>query len=98
MELDEAAYLFDLVARVPQRLHPLPRHAGPDDVVVVEADAARADRAGLRLADVMEEGGKAQEALGARLLDDGDRMGEHVLMPVDRVLLESEGGKLRQEL
>ena len=53
----------DVGGRVAQRLHPPPRHARPDDVVVVERRALAglvATRA--RLADVVEQRGQAGEA------------------------------------
>ena len=61
-------------------------------------DASGTDRACQRLADVVEEGGQAKNLVRARLFDDGDRMGEDVLVPLNRVLLESQGRKLGKEL
>ena len=45
MKLYEACDVVDLVGRVAQLLHALAGHPRPDDVVVMEMDPARADRA-----------------------------------------------------
>ena len=57
------------------------------------------------LADVVEQGGEAGEVVrravrlaGGDVADDGDGVGEHVLVPVDRVLLEAHRRDLGQEL
>ena len=44
--------------------HPLLGHARADDLVVVEAHTARRERAGLRLADVVEQRGEPHDQLG----------------------------------
>jgi hypothetical protein len=46
----------------------------------------------------VEQRGQPDDALGPRLLHHRDGVGEDVLVAVDRVLLEGEGGQLRQEL
>ena len=83
---------------IAQRGHPLAGHPGADDLVVVEGHAASAEGAGLRLADVVEEGGQAQQPVGLGLVHHGQGVGEHVLVPVDRVLLERQAGQLGQEI
>jgi hypothetical protein len=98
VEVDQTGHLVDHLARVPQRPEPLLGHARPDHLVVVEADAAGADRAGLGLADVVEERGEADPQLGPGVAHHGDRVREHVLVLVDRVLLELHGVELGQEL
>ncbi len=98
MEIDEARDVVDDLGREPERAQPLLRHARADDLVVVEADTARTDRARLRLADVVQERGETHAQLGTRLAHDCDRVGEHVLVLMDRVLLELHGVELGQEL
>ena len=99
MQFDQPAHLFDVVGRVTQGAHAVARHPGAHELVMVEADRpSRPERAGLGLADVVEERGKANYPAGAGPLHDGDGVGEHVLVAVDRVLFESEGGQLREEL
>jgi hypothetical protein len=63
------------------------------DLVVVEADTARTDRARLRLADVVQERGGTHSQLRA-FAHHCDRVGEHVLVLMDRVLLELHGVEL----
>ena len=56
------------------------------------------ERARLRLADVVEQRGEAHDQLGPRVAHDRDRVREHVLVGVDRVLLEPHRVELGQEL
>ena len=88
----------DDVVRVLQRPHPLLGHARADHLVVVEAHAAAGERAGLGLADVVEQRGQAHEQLGPRVAHHRDGVREHVLVRVDRVLLEPHLVELGQEL
>ena len=82
-----------------QRPHPVAGHAGPDHLVVVERHLpAGPERPGLGLAHVVEQRRQAQDALGLALLDHRDGVGQHVLVAVDRVLLERQGRQLGQEL
>ena len=83
---------------IAQGAEPLLGHAGADDVVEVEAHALGPERAGLRLADVVEERGEAHRQLRARLGHHGDRVGQDVLVVVDRVLLEGQAGQFGEEL
>ena len=64
----------------------------------MEMDPAGTDRPGPRLADVVEQGGEPENLVGTRLLDHGDGVGEDVLVPLDRVLLERKRRQLREEL
>ena len=110
MQGDELGDGVDVGGRVAQRLHPLARHPRADDVVVVERRAlARLVATRARLADVVEQRGQAGDAeveggraVGdgrrADVLDDGDRVAEHVLVAVDRVVLEAQRRQLGQEL
>ena len=99
MELDEAHDVVELVVRVAQRDHPLAGHARPDHLVVVEHHLALgAERARLGLAHVVEERGQPEDLVGGRVLDDGDRVRQHVLVAMDRVLLQRQSRQLGQEL
>ena len=98
MKPHELLDVVDDFARIAQLLHSLSRHPRPDDVVVVEVHPTGTNRARQRLADVMEERRQAKSPVGSRLLDDGDRMGENVLVPLNRVLLEGESRELGKEL
>ena len=69
-----------------------------DHLVVVEAHTAVGERAGLGLADVVEQRGQAHHQLGPRVAHHGDRVREHVLVGVDRILLEAHAVELGQEL
>ena len=89
---------------VAQLGQPLLGHLGPDHLVQVEGHPLRPDPAGAGLADVVEQGGHAQGEVGlvgvegGRPLDHRDGVPQHVLVPVDRVLLQGQGGQLGQEL
>jgi hypothetical protein len=99
VELDEAADLVDVVARVPEALHAVAGHAGADHLVVVEHDLApRPKERVFGLPMSWNRAASPHDPLGPRVLDHGDRVGEHVLVGVDRVLLEGEGGQLGEEL
>ena len=99
MELDQAAHGSDVVGRIPQGAHPLLGHAGPDDLVVVERHTVRSEGARLGLPHVVEQRRQPQDPVVARgALDDGDGVGQHVLVAVDGVLLQAEGRQLGQEL
>ena len=98
MQVDELAHRLDVVVGVLQGPHAVAGHAGADHLVVVEAHAGVADRAGLGLADVVQQRGEAHDALGPGLGHDRDGVGQHVLVAVDRVLLEAHGRQLGQEL
>ncbi len=90
--------------RVAQLGQPLLGHLGPDHLVQVEGHPLRPDPAGPGLADVVEQGGHAQGQVGlvgvegGRPLDHRDGVPQHVLVPVDRVLLQGQGWQLGQEL
>ena len=98
VQLDQPHHGVDVGGRVAQRLHARPRHARADHLVVVEAHAAVGDGARARLADVVEERGQAEQPVLRGLVDDGQGVGQHVLVPVDRVLLERQARQLGQEL
>ena len=98
MEPHELLYVVNDLGRIAQLLHSLAGHPRPDDVVVMKMDPAGTDRTRQGLADVVEERSQAQSPLRTCLLDDGDRMRENVLVPLDRVLLEGERRQLGQEL
>jgi hypothetical protein len=98
VHLHEPGHGLDVVVRVPQGPHPVARHPCSHDLVVMEGDAVRPDATGGRLADVMEQSSETQQSIGAGLVHHGDRVGEHVLVPVDRVLLEGQRRQLGQEL
>ena len=92
VQVHELHDVVDDVVRVLQRPQPLLGHARADHLVVVEAHAAVGERPGLRLADVVEQRGEAHDQLGPRVAHDRDRVREHVLVRVDRVLLEPHRG------
>ena len=98
MEVDQLGHHVHVVVRVPQGLHPVAGHPGPDHLVVVEGDPAVDEGPGPRLADVVEEGGQSEQPVGAGLVHHGQGVGQHVLVPVDRILLEGEPGQLGEEL
>ena len=66
------------------------RHASAYDLMVVEGDLAVLDPTGRRLADIVEQRGHAESQAGRRLRRNGDAVGQHVLVTVDRVLLHGE--------
>ena len=70
--------------------------SGADDLVVVERHAVRPDRSGLRLGHVVEQRRQPHEQLRRGLAHHRDGVGQHVLVPVDRVLLQAHGGQLGQ--
>ena len=80
---------------VPQGREAVAGHAGAHHLVVVEGDPARTEGPGPGLADVVEQGGQAQQPVGARLVDHGQGVGQHVLVAVDGVLLEGEARAAR---
>ena len=98
VQLDQPGDGVDVGAGIAQRLHALAGHASADDLVVMEGHAAGAERPRLRLPDVVEEGGEAQQPIRTNLLHHGDGVGEHVLVTLDGVLLERQRRQLRQEL
>src|SRR6185436_15747185 len=55
VHLDETGDVVHHVCRVPQRLEAFARHARPDYRVMVEGDALWRDRAGPRLADIVQQ-------------------------------------------
>ncbi len=87
MQRHKPVHVLDDLGRVPQLPHPLSCHLGPDDVMVVEVDPSGPDRARQGLADVVEQGRQTERPFRAGLLDDSDRVGKHVLVPLNRVLL-----------
>ncbi len=98
MQLDQLGHQLDLVARVAEGLHPRTRHPCTDHLVVVEGHPSVDERTCPRLADVVEERGEAEQPIGRRLVHHREGVGEHVLVPVDRVLFERETGQLGEEL
>ena len=72
--------------------------AGPDHLMVMEGHSPVADRTRLGLADVVEEGGEAQEPVRSGLVDHRQGVGEHVFVSVDWVLFEGEAGQFGQEV
>ena len=107
MQEHQLGHRGDVGRRVAQRLHPTPRHPRPDDVVVVERRAlARLETSCAGLADVVEQRGEAGDAevvaaagqLRRHVLDDGDGVAEHVLVAMDRVVLEPQCRQLGQEV
>ena len=89
----------DVRSRVAQCFHPLPGHPCADHVVMVERRAlAGLIAAGAGLADVVEQrrqSGDAVVELGRVLgrtdvVDHRDRVAQHVLVPVDRIVLEPQ--------
>ena len=107
--LDELGHGVGLLAREPQRLHPLAGQLGADDVVVVERDhpvVGEASRA--RLADVVHqrrEAGHEVRAAVAEAALEVDRLLEHgqgvlvdVLVAVVLVALEGQRRQLGQDV
>ena len=67
--------------------------------MMVEGDhPAGSEGAGLGLADVVEQRGQAQHPIGAGLVDHRQRVGQDVLVAVDRVLFEGQPRQLGKEL
>ncbi|HKY68378.1 MAG TPA: hypothetical protein VJM49_18475, partial [Acidimicrobiales bacterium] len=67
MEEHEPLHVVDHLVREAQCPHAVAGHAGADHLVMVEADALGPDRAGLGLADVVEQGRQAEDQSGRRL-------------------------------
>ena len=98
VQVHELADGVDLVVGVAQGAQPVAGHAGADHLVVVERHPVRPDGARLGLADVVEQRGQPHDrAAGRGLGDHRDRVGQHVLVAVDRVLLDPHGGQLGEE-
>ena len=98
MKRHEPLDVVNDLGRIAQLLHSLARHSRPDNVVVMEVNPAGTDRARQGLPDVVKEGSQAKSPLGICLLDDGERVSENVLVPLDWVLLEGECRQLGKEL
>ena len=58
--------------------------------VVMEGDAVLAELAGIGLADVVEQGGESKHELGTCLVDDGEGMGQHVLVALIWILFHGQ--------
>jgi len=92
----------------PELAQPLARQLRPDDVVMVERDpAARKQRPGVRLADVVQQGGEPQPQVPLEpvplfqldgLVEHGQRVPVDVLVPVVLVHLQPEPGDLGQDV
>ena len=98
VEEHEPGDILDLLAGEAKSLHARTGHPGPDDLVVVERDAARRELPGGRLADVVEQRGEPEVEGRRDLLDNGDRVSQHVLVVMQRVLLEGQRRQFRQEM
>src|SRR6185436_7057799 len=96
VHLDETGDVVHHVCRVPQRLEAFARHARPDDLVMVEGDALWRDRAGPRLADIVQQRREPERRIAGRLglLDDRERVMQHVLVLVHGILLERKSTRL----
>ncbi len=94
-----------------QHLHPARRHLGPNHLVVVEADPTGGLEApGRGLADVVHQGGQPQHQVGAghravrprlevdSLVQHGQAVLVHVLVPVVLVDLQAQGRQLGQHV
>ena len=88
----------DHVLVVAERPETLAGHLGAHGLVVAERDVAVLVGAGSRLADVVEQGGEPEPQRRLGLGGDRDRVGQHVLVAVDRVLLEPERGQFGHDL
>jgi len=55
------------------------------------------ETSGLGLGDVVEQCGQANDEVGRGLGDDGDRMGQDVLVAMDRILLHPQRRQLGYE-
>ena len=108
MQLDQLAHRGDHVGAEPQRGQPLAGQLGADHVVVVERHlAARLEPPGGRLADVVQQGGQPDHQVGPLrqpvlqvdgLLEHGEAVGVHVLVPMVLVGLQLQRRQLRQHL
>ena len=67
---------------------------GANGFVVSERDTTMFERAGVGLADVVEQRSEPECEIGTCLGGHRDRVGEHIFVAVDRVLFEFEGGQL----
>ena len=98
MEVHELGDVFHHLRGEPQCRHALARQPRPHDFVVVERRAATLERTRLRLPDVVQQRGEADQELRPRLLHHRDRVREHVFVVVHRILLELHRVELREEL
>ena len=94
VEVHQPGNVRDDVLGITQGTQPLPRHARPDDLVVVEGHPAVFEAASVRLPDVVQQGGKSQGQLRRALLDDGDGVSKHVLVLMHGVLRQGQRGEL----
>ncbi len=95
MEKHQLLNVLHEVLRIAKRSKAVPGHPGTHHLVVMEADAALPEFPGVRLADVVEQGGQAQPEAGRRLLCDCHRVSKHVLVTVDRVLSHGQYPQFR---
>ena len=98
VEVDQLHHRLEVVVGVLERCHPLAGHPGAHHLVMVEGDPPVDERPGPGLADIVEEGGQPQQTVGAGLVHHRQGVGQHILVPVDRVLFEGQPGKLGEEL
>ena len=94
----ELAHVAHHLLRVPQLTHAMACHPSAHHLVVVEGHPIGAELPRIGLADVVEECGEPEPHRRPGLLDDGDRVAEHVLVPVVRIDGGDEGRELGEEV
>ena len=96
VQFDELAHLLDVVGGVAQGSHPVARHPGAHELVVVEADRPPGpkDRV-LGFPMSWKRAARRTMRLGPGPLHHGDGVREDVLVAVDRVLLQGRGPAAR---
>ena len=95
MQEHQLGDVFHQLVGIPQREQSLTRHPRSDNLVMVEAHTLRPETARARLADVVQERGEPQPQARRRVGDDRDGVSQHVLVVVDRILLELHRVQLR---
>jgi hypothetical protein len=89
---------WDDLARIAERAQSLLRDPRADDVVGVELHSLRRDRARLRLPEVVHQRREPEHEVRLGVLHDGVGVTQDVLVLVHRVLFQSEGQQLGEEL
>ena len=86
-EIGDVSYLFSRISKSPQTAS---YHAGTGDLVMVEGDAAWCDHSRLWLANVVQKRCESPNESGCDFFGNRNRMGQDVLVSVNRVLFEGQ--------
>ena len=95
---DQLAHVVDHFTRVAQGLEAFPGHPGSHHLVMMEAHPVGSELAGIGFSDVVEQRSEPQHKVRRGLVDHGEGVGQHVLMPLLGVLLHSQAGQLWKEV